>query len=227
MKERTPESMAQREKARRKAGGAPAFDEIGARLFGKLVAAGLREHHTFLDVGCGCLRVGKLLIAYLEQDHYVGVEPDGGMIESGIAHETGLGLIRDKGARFGMSARFDFSEFGMTFDVACAGSILSHTFEASTRACLAGVRAVLEPSGVFHATFIEADSALADAREAVSGRRPGHWTDGAVAYSRGEIAAFGKEAGFGVMFGSTVVVAMTEEGQRWVTFLPRNEGGGE
>jgi|SRR5580692_7639957 ubiquinone/menaquinone biosynthesis C-methylase UbiE len=48
--------------------------EIGKFQFDYLVGHGLKPHHRFLDVGCGNLRLGSMLIAYLNPNCYVGVD---------------------------------------------------------------------------------------------------------------------------------------------------------
>lgn len=44
------------------------FDFMGATQFNLLTRLGLREDHTVLDIGCGSLRAGRLLIPYLLPD---------------------------------------------------------------------------------------------------------------------------------------------------------------
>ena len=41
------------------------YDLVSAMSFGLLTALGLRQHHALLDIGCGSMRVGRLLIPYL------------------------------------------------------------------------------------------------------------------------------------------------------------------
>ena len=48
--------------------------EIGKFQFQYLVEHGLKPHHRFLDLGCGNLRLGSWLIAYLNPSCYVGVD---------------------------------------------------------------------------------------------------------------------------------------------------------
>jgi len=87
------------------------FDIVGAHQFNVLTGlGGLREHHILVDVGCGCLRAGKLLIPYLDLAHYLGLEPNGELITAGVMHEVGPGLISKKGVRFTQRDDFDFYE---------------------------------------------------------------------------------------------------------------------
>lgn len=43
------------------------YDLIAAMSFNLLTTLGLRQHYTLFDVGCGSLRIGRLLIPYLNR----------------------------------------------------------------------------------------------------------------------------------------------------------------
>lgn len=102
------------------------YDLIAATTFGLMTALGLRQHHRVLDVGCGSLRIGRLLIPYLNAGNYCGVEPNRWLVDEGIARETGRDQLRIKRPRF----HFGTSTLNMPgdekFDVAVAQSIFSH-----------------------------------------------------------------------------------------------------
>lgn len=214
-----------RHEAREHVGGAETFDVVGGRLFALLLAEGLREDRNVLDVGCGCLRVGKLLIAFLEAGRYCGVEPEHWVLDAGIAHEAGPGLIADKAARFDGNPYYDFGGFEQRFDVAFAGSVLSHTYVDEATALLLGVRRVLVPDGAFHATYIEEGSELAASRPMPNGCERNGWAAAGLTYSRGQIEELADTAGFGAAFGTSVEMSVHPLGQRWVTF--RIAGGGD
>src|SRR5437868_14897345 len=65
------------------------YDLIAAMTFNLLTTLGLRQHHSLLDVGCGSLRIGRLLIPYLNCGKYFGVETNNWLVEAGIEHELG------------------------------------------------------------------------------------------------------------------------------------------
>src|SRR5512143_3978771 len=65
------------------------YDLIAAMTFNLLTSLGLRQHHSVLDVGCGSLRIGRLLIPYLNAGRYTGIEPERWLVEEGIRRETG------------------------------------------------------------------------------------------------------------------------------------------
>ena len=72
------------------------YDLIAALSFALLAAAGIRETHRVADLGCGSLRVGRLLIPYLRPGHYYGMEPNRWLVEEGIDREVGRDLVRIK-----------------------------------------------------------------------------------------------------------------------------------
>ena len=51
------------------------YDLLGALQFQVLTNLGLREYHKLLEVGCGSLRVGRLLVPYLIDGNYYAIEP--------------------------------------------------------------------------------------------------------------------------------------------------------
>ena len=228
--------------ARTYVGGIPGFDRIGAELFGRLVEAGLREDDHLLDIGCGCLRVGKLLIAYLARGRYAGIDIDSRLIDAGIEYETGPGLVADKAARFEVNGTYDFSGFHTVFDVAWAGSILSHTYPDQAKAMLEGAAAVLRPGGILEATYIREGSPLARILTGPGGKpiaygatrdgsEPGvayyyhGWAPEGVSYDPLWIGEAASAAGFDTDFWPdeephTMVAG--RPGQRWITCRRRS-----
>jgi SAM-dependent methyltransferase len=77
-----------------------------------LYALGLRQDHRLLDVGCGSLRAGRLLIAYLEPGHYFGVEPNTWLVDEAVKGQVGKDLVDIKRPTFKATDRFDFSGLG-------------------------------------------------------------------------------------------------------------------
>jgi SAM-dependent methyltransferase len=139
---------------RRPVGPPGKFDAIGIQQFATLVEFGLRPHHDFLDVGCGCLRAGRFFIAYLEPGRYRGVDPAGWLIEAGLAHELGAGLADAKRPEFSTAGDGDFSGFGTQFDYALSFSVFVHMPLADVAATVAGLGEALRPGGMFVGTFM-------------------------------------------------------------------------
>src|SRR5215217_7551051 len=69
------------------------YDLIAAMSFNLLTTLGLRQHHSLLDVGCGSLRIARLLIPYLNRGKYFGIEPNEWLVEEGIRRELGQSLV--------------------------------------------------------------------------------------------------------------------------------------
>lgn len=133
------------------------WDFMGATQFRLLTALGLREHHRLLDIGCGSLRAGRLLIPYLNPGCYCGIEPNMWLVEDAIAAEIGPETIARKQVRFSDSARFEAESFGMRFDFIVAQSIFSHAGPDMLAEALPRLAAVLAPGGLILATVLCSD----------------------------------------------------------------------
>ena len=81
-------------------GPADFYDVLTAIQFNLLTALGLREKHFLVDIGCGSLRAGRLLIPYLASGHYFGIEPLPWLIQEGVDNEIGEAMIRIKRPQF-------------------------------------------------------------------------------------------------------------------------------
>ena len=134
------------------------WDLSAASQFGLLALLGLRAEHSLLEVGCGSLRVGRLLIVYLEPGCYFAIEPERWLVEAAIEHELGRDLVRLKRPTFDAGRDFRLTVFGRRFDFVLAGSVLAHAAPSQIRACLAEARGALAAEGLFVASFLEAET---------------------------------------------------------------------
>ena len=136
--------------------GPPAdYDLIAAMTFNLLTTLGLRQHHSLLDLGCGSLRVGRLLIPYLNKEKYFGVEPNEWLVQEGIRNEIGDNLLQIKRPRFLFSdAPGMLQTAEVTFDFAVAQSIFSHCGLDLLVPWLSSIAKCLAPTGVLLATFL-------------------------------------------------------------------------
>jgi len=129
------------------------WDEMGRLQRDFLVEQGLRPDMRFLDVGCGSLRAGRLLVPYLDPGHYYGIDIGAEIIEAGYERELDdetrarlpLGNLR-------MTDRFD-ADFGVPFDMAIAQSVFTHVTLNHIRLCLYRLGKVMKPGARFFATF--------------------------------------------------------------------------
>jgi SAM-dependent methyltransferase len=136
--------------------GAPEiYDLVAAMTFNLLTCLGLRQHHRVLDIGCGSLRVGRLLIPYLNRGNYTGLEPNAWLVEEGIRRETGADLIRIKESRFIQASDPGQVPPEPPFDLAFAQSVFSHAPLRTIRDWFDSARLWLAPDGLFAATYFE------------------------------------------------------------------------
>jgi hypothetical protein len=130
------------------------YDLVGSMQFNLLTNFGLRDYHKLLDIGCGSLRSGKLMIPHLKEGNYYGIEPNKWLIEEGIKHELGNDIIEIKKPVFDYNSEFNFKIFKQKFDFLIAQSIFSHTSVNQINMCLEEAKIVMKPESMFFATFV-------------------------------------------------------------------------
>jgi len=131
------------------------YDLIAAMTFNLLTTLGLRQHHSLLDIGCGSLRIGRLLIPYLNRGKYFGVEPNQWLVEEGIKREFGEALLEIKRPTFFLSDSPEvITQAKVSFDFALAQSIFSHCGLDLIKGWLSAVSRSLAPDGALVATFL-------------------------------------------------------------------------
>jgi hypothetical protein len=130
------------------------YDLVGAMQFNLLTSFGLRDYHTLLDIGCGSLRSGKIMIPFLRKGNYYGMEPNKWLIDDGIKYELGEEIISLKSPSFSYSSEFEFQVFHSAFDFLMAQSIFSHASADQICKCLKEAKLVMKQEGIFLATFV-------------------------------------------------------------------------
>ena len=123
--------------------------------FNLLTTLGLRQHHSLLDVGCGSLRIGRLLIPYLNRGKYFGVEPNEWLVKEGIERELGEALLQIKHPTFFFSDSPEtIAQAKVSFDFALAQSIFSHCGLDLIQNWLSAISRSLAEDGALVATFL-------------------------------------------------------------------------
>lgn len=139
------------------------YDIMGASQFGLLTALGMRDTSRVLDVGCGSLRVGKLLIPYLQAGKYYGLEPNRWLIDDARDFELGQDIFDIKRPTFRHEDDFSIHRFETSFDFIIAQSVLSHTGPSLTRRALDEISRALTPDGLAVLTFFQVSDGEAPA----------------------------------------------------------------
>jgi len=106
-----------------------------------------------VDVGCGSLRAGRLLIPYLNPGRYFGVEPNRWLVEEGIERELGSDLVAMKRPTFRFVDDFSLGAFGVEFDFAMAHSVFSYTYPDLALLGFRRIGETLAPKGMLFATL--------------------------------------------------------------------------
>jgi cyclopropane fatty-acyl-phospholipid synthase-like methyltransferase len=134
------------------------YDLIAAMTFNLLTTLGLREYHKVLDIGCGSLRIGRLLIPYLNTGNYTGIEPNQWLVHDGIAREMGEDLLKIKMPKLIFDADGRALPQDDNYDFVFAQSIFSHCGVDLITQWLSDVYGHLKPEGLFLATYFAAET---------------------------------------------------------------------
>ena len=127
--------------------------QLGQLQFDYLIGHGLQPGDRMLDIGCGNLRAGRLLIDYLHSGHYYGID---------ISPEI-LAAAQEKVTEYRLQAKLPYLvvvsdlKFGFLppewFNVVHAHSVFSHSPIQVIDQCMAHVGRVMTRDGIFDFTF--------------------------------------------------------------------------
>lgn len=132
------------------------FETLGRHQLEVLIHEGLAPHSTVLDIGCGCLRAGYWIMSFVEPGHYFGVEPNRESVMAGLEYIVGSDVAALARPRFDFNGDFDFSSFGVEFDVLVARSIWTHASKAQIQTMLDGFAQLAAPGGVMLVSYLPA-----------------------------------------------------------------------
>jgi len=129
------------------------WEEIGELQFDFLVKQGLRPNHVLLDIACGSLRAGRLLIPYLGAGNYLGIDKHADLIEAGKAKEVDQDALKSRHPEFVVSDSFAFERFSKPPDFCIAQSLFSHLDKHDIDLCFKNLSAFVKPGCRFFATY--------------------------------------------------------------------------
>jgi len=129
------------------------YDLISAMVFNLLTCLGLRQHHKVLDIGCGSLRCGRLLIPYLNKGNYFGVEPNKWLVDDGVKNEIGQDMVSIKQPSFSYANTLGDYVTKLDLDYVFAQSIFSHCGKDIIEGWFGEVSKHICEKGMFLITF--------------------------------------------------------------------------
>ena len=121
-----------------------------------MLQSGLTPDSTVLDVGCGSLRLGNLLMRFLEPGGYCGINPRSDEIQQGLDFIVDPAIVARAEPRFSANGDFDLSVFGRSFDFVLASSVWSHTAKWQIQAMLDSFAQTAAPTSLLLASYVPA-----------------------------------------------------------------------
>ena len=115
-----------------------------------LTQQGLKPDHHFLDIGCGTLRGGIPIIAFLNEGRYIGIDVRSNVIKQAKKELTASGL-EHKQPELIKFDDFNALELNVEFDIVFAFSVLIHLEDSIAEKCFQFVHKRLSASGTFWA----------------------------------------------------------------------------
>jgi len=130
------------------------WETHGQLQFDLLIAAGMLPKHRVLDLGCGCLRAGVKIAAYLEENHYYGIDPRLPLLNIGFSQE----LRRIKLSRDNLFCSSIYEHGRLepeTIDYGLCISVLTHSEFNHIRIMLENSAKYFKPKAKLFVSFLE------------------------------------------------------------------------
>lgn len=120
------------------------------------------KHKTFLDIGCGSMRLGAVLIPELAPEKYIGLDINKEMVEQGIKQECSDLDFTVLKPKFIYTDKFFMSEIAEPVHMAWAQAVFNHLNLSTVKMCLTNLHPCLSTSGVFYSTYWPAENEISN-----------------------------------------------------------------
>jgi len=151
---------------------------------------GLRSDHVFLDIGCGCLRVGRKIIEFLDIGKYYGIDKEEELLRIGLEKEL-TDTQRAKIPLLIIDGEFKFGGLGQSPDISFSLSLFTHLEKSDIKLCLKNLYQSVNVGHRYFSTFVVGLS---------SQNIPPSHSHKAFRYSEDEMKQFGEEAGWKTVY---------------------------
>ena len=118
---------------------------------------GLQSSSTVLDLGCGPMRLGSVLIPRLTNGWYFGQDLNPETIVFGEEVLREVGIETSAPYTLFASDQFELAPVDRDVDIVFSNSLFSHLTLNSILVCLKRLESVLAPGGVIYSTFFAVD----------------------------------------------------------------------
>jgi ABC-type polysaccharide/polyol phosphate transport system ATPase subunit/SAM-dependent methyltransferase len=138
--------------------GGAIWDEAGELHLAFLREHGLQPTQRVLDLGCGCLRTGVVLLKFLKPGLYVGVDHEPRFIDAGITIEAPAAGVDPMRGEYHVASVTAVSQLEGVFDVIFANALLQDLpYELVARTFAAAIPK-LASGGKLFVAYLEAPS---------------------------------------------------------------------
>ena len=108
---------------------------------------GLRRDQDVLEIGCGALMASIPIMNFLDDEKFVGIEPNEWLVRDGLAPAGNRAIADAKHPTFLYNQSFDARELGREFDFVIAHSVMSHAGYSQLEEFLVNTHRCLKPNG--------------------------------------------------------------------------------
>ena len=131
------------------------FDRIGQWQYNYIIEnTGITPNSNFLDIACGCLRLGVHMIPFLDTGKYYGIEGSQSVLTAGLDNELDQSVRKQKLPNTTVNLDFDFS-FCNEYDIAWSNSLLSHLTTDDIKKLFVNLRQSSNKQSKFYFTYFD------------------------------------------------------------------------